>query len=387
MEKKHTELYDLLEVSPNATDEEIRKAFKKMAIKYHPDKNKSPGAEEMFKKIAHANEILSDPNKRQLYDTYGEEALNGNDVDPMADFFSRMNQQKKPMMQVKHEITLEEYFTKKFITITIPRKIKCDACNATGFADKQLHFCRHCNGMGVTIRMMRAGPMLQQFQELCAVCKGTKYDPRFNSDKCIHCKKGTLEVHESVDVAIPTEIERPITIIPEKGSWFENKYIDLAVIFKVRMTKGFLISQNKKLTYLMHINYAETICGFRRIIDHPSGKKVLVVSDKGHVINPDNMYMLERLGFNSDVMCLFFVIYYPEKISWPDKKVFTYETFQNALGEKKVADCGFDGIDPINIYNLNNVMKQNNKNYSDEDQEFQQEEPHQQQFVTGCAQQ
>lgn len=69
--------YQILEISNNATDEDIKKAYRKLALKYHPDKNKSPGAEERFKEIAEAYEVLSDKKKRDIYDAYGEDGLKG----------------------------------------------------------------------------------------------------------------------------------------------------------------------------------------------------------------------------------------------------------------------------------------------------------------------
>ena len=69
--------YKTLGVSQGATDEELKKAYRKMALKYHPDKNKSAGAEEKFKEIAEAYDVLSDPKKREIYDKYGEEGLKG----------------------------------------------------------------------------------------------------------------------------------------------------------------------------------------------------------------------------------------------------------------------------------------------------------------------
>ena len=69
--------YKILDVSRDATDDEIKKAYRKMALKYHPDKNKDPGAEEKFKEIAEAYEVLSDSQKRQVFDMYGEEGLKG----------------------------------------------------------------------------------------------------------------------------------------------------------------------------------------------------------------------------------------------------------------------------------------------------------------------
>lgn len=69
--------YKILEISKRATDDDIKKAYRKLALKYHPDKNKSPGAEEKFKEVAEAYEVLSDKKKREIYDQYGEEGLKG----------------------------------------------------------------------------------------------------------------------------------------------------------------------------------------------------------------------------------------------------------------------------------------------------------------------
>lgn len=76
--KMGKDFYKILEIKKGATDDEIKKAYRKLALKYHPDKNKSPGAEERFKEVAEAYEVLSDKKKRDVYDQYGEEGLKGN---------------------------------------------------------------------------------------------------------------------------------------------------------------------------------------------------------------------------------------------------------------------------------------------------------------------
>ncbi len=72
--------YKILGLSRSATDDDVKKAYRKMALRFHPDKNKSAGAEEKFKEIAEAYEVLSDKKKREIYDQYGEEGLKGETV-------------------------------------------------------------------------------------------------------------------------------------------------------------------------------------------------------------------------------------------------------------------------------------------------------------------
>jgi len=75
--KMGKDFYKILGISRTATDDEIKKAYRKLALKYHPDKNKAPNAEEQFKLVAEAYEVLSDKKKREIYDQYGEEGLKG----------------------------------------------------------------------------------------------------------------------------------------------------------------------------------------------------------------------------------------------------------------------------------------------------------------------
>lgn len=376
----NTELYNILGVKPTATVEEIKKAYKKLAFKYHPDRNKDPGAEEMFKKISHAHEILTDPEKRQIYDQYGEEGIReGMDEDmggfpfsagfPFANIFRQ--DARKQAKQIQHIITLEEYFTMNYVSVNVERDIRCDACDSTGFSDKQFHPCRKCNGSGVTIIQMRNGPIIQQIQQPCPQCKGYKRD-HDAPNKCLKCNAtGTVRIKEELDVVVPKDILRnPNTIIPEKGPWFHNRYIDLVVFFKLKLPKNFGFTSDNKLIYTMHINYTETICGFKRVINHPSGKKILIVSNKGYIINPDYIYSLIGLGLSNDVLYLSFVVHYPEKITLPKKKTLalTFENLEQILGERRYKDATDDDIEPENIYTLHTLPKINNNRRAKDDE-------------------
>ena len=367
MAEKNTKLYDILGISPSATESEIKKAYRKLAVKYHPDKNKDPTAEDKFKEISLAHEVLSNPEKRQIYDQYGEEGLKsgmGPDMDVFSELFSRMNKQHHgtPIAQMQHEISLEDYFSKKTIKVQVPRTKKCEECDATGFSDKQMHCCKKCNGTGMFVQVITRGPMVQQIQRPCHICKGNKYDTESDELKCKHCDYGNIKINEEIEVEVPPDIIRnPMTIVPEKGPWHHNKYIDLGIIFGLKMSKDFGITSDKKLICSMHINLTETLCGMRRIIKHPSGKNILIISDKGYVINSDDIYFIDGLGFMNDIMYLNFVIHYPESIKLPKKKLLTFENLELALGNRKVPNVeGIPEVDPENVFTLSILKKINN---------------------------
>lgn len=369
-----TNLYEVLGVTPKATDDEIKKAYRKLAIKYHPDKN--PGnkeAEEMFKKISHANEILTNPEKRQLYDRFGEEGLEDM-PDPFDPFGMRSRASRKPAQKYPFKLSLEDYFTKKTVNIKISRDMKCENCNATGFNDKQFHYCKQCNGAGMSTKTIRQGAVSQQFITTCPVCQGQKIDTQDKNLFCTVCKgKATTKLEEEIEVPVPTNIlQEPLHVIEEKGPWMNGKYIDLAVIFELKMPKNFHLSSNGKLTYTMHINTCEMFCGLERTIDHPSGKKLLIMAEPGYVLNPDDIYFIEKMGLNGDIMYLNFVVHFVDKITMPKKKSYlTYETLETLLGERREpnVDAQYikDNIEQENIIKLAKIKKINNNAKTNED--------------------
>lgn len=399
MENKGDSLYKFLGLEKSATQEDIKRAYRKLALKYHPDKNKEPGAEEMFKKITHAYEILSNPDKRKLYDEFGEEGLNNaknHVIDPFSVFINRHHDTKQ-IFRINTKITLEQYFTKKTVKVQVSRDIQCNKCNATGFVDKCFHPCKHCNGTGMVITVIRHGFVIQQIQRSCSVCKGKKYDIESKNIHCQNCSgTGMMKVNEEIDVQVPKDIlKKPYVVISEKGPWINNKYIDLMIVFDIKMSDNFSLSPDKKLMYTMHINLPEVLCGFQRVIDHPSGKRILIVSDVGYVVNPYYNYILDKLGINEDIMYLNFIIHYPESIIIPNKKkVLTFKSMEKVLGKRKEPNTDDIDIEMENIYNLKNLKKEcndprldmkmnDNAGISDSDDE----EPEFEHNVNNCTQQ
>ncbi|KAE8633844.1 hypothetical protein XENTR_v10002115 [Xenopus tropicalis] len=210
---KETAYYDTLGVKPNATPDEIKKAYRKLALKYHPDKNPKEG--EKFKLISQAYEVLSDPKKRDLYDQGGEQAIKeggmggGNFSSPM-DIFDmffggggRMNREKRGK-NVVHQlaVSLNDLYNGTSRKLALQKNVICSKCEGYGGKKGAVEKCTTCKGRGVQVRVQQIGPgMVQQIQSMCSDCHGE--GERINQkDRCKQCsgkkvvrEKKILEVH------------------------------------------------------------------------------------------------------------------------------------------------------------------------------------------------
>jgi len=220
--------YEVLGVHRSATDEEIKKAYRKLAVKFHPDKNPGDaGANEKFKEIAHAYEMLSDPEKRARYDRYGEAAFQygagaGGFHDPFDIFrevfsggFGGMfgdvfgfeeNQRRGPARgrDLEYSINLEFLEAAKGVkkSIKVRRYEACSACDGTG-AKKGTSpsTCPKCNGSG----MIRQSGGFFSIARTCDRCGG---EGRTIKDPCPECGgTGRKEVSKSIEVAIPAGVD------------------------------------------------------------------------------------------------------------------------------------------------------------------------------------
>ena len=232
--------YEVLQVSKDATTTEIKKAYRKLALKYHPDKNQGDKeAEEKFKIVSEAYAILSDDEKRQVYNTYGKEGLNGGasrgfgggGMDDIMDIFNSMfgdsfgfggqssrSQRANSMpypLDVELEISLEFneaiFGTEKEIEVSY--KEPCITCSGTGAKDGKLSTCDYCGGQGQVV--MRQGFM--SFAQECPKCEGKG---KVAKESCADCKgTGGVVEQESVTINIPAGIDAGNRLrVPNKGN-------------------------------------------------------------------------------------------------------------------------------------------------------------------------
>jgi len=202
---KHTKYYEYLGVSPGADDETIKKGYKQMAKKWHPDKNleNRKQAEEKFKEITTAYEVLSNSEKREIYDKEGEEGLKeenqgGGGGFHSHDIFSHMfgfsdrggrgGSRRTEDIRIKVEITLSQFYKGTVKKIQFPRNVVCVDCAGKGSKRAgAVTKCPQCRGSGIQILIRPLGPgMMQQIQAKCDMCMGRK-EIVAEKDRCEAC--------------------------------------------------------------------------------------------------------------------------------------------------------------------------------------------------------
>ncbi|XP_057579528.1 dnaJ homolog subfamily A member 4 isoform X4 [Hippopotamus amphibius kiboko] len=210
---KETQYYDILGVKPSASPEEIKKAYRKLALKYHPDKNPDEG--EKFKLISQAYEVLSDPKKRDIYDQGGEQAIKeggsgspsfSSPMDIFDMFFGgggRMARERRGK-NVVHQlsVTLEDLYNGVTKKLALQKNVICEKCEGVGGKKGSVEKCPVCKGRGMQIHIQQIGPgMVQQIQTVCIECKGQgeRIHPKDRCESCSGAKvireKKIIEVH------------------------------------------------------------------------------------------------------------------------------------------------------------------------------------------------
>jgi len=237
--------YELLGVSRSASADEIKKAYRQMALKFHPDRN--PGnkeAEEHFKEAAEAYEVLSDPEKRQRYDQFGHDGLRGtaqpgfNDINDIFSHFGDIfggsifddvfgagsrSRRRSPRqegspgsdLRAKLTLTLEEIATGVEKKIKIRKQKPCDTCNGSGSrSGSSKSTCPQCNGAGEIRHVSRS--MFGQFVNIttCPTCEG---EGRIVKDPCTSCHgEGRLQGESTIKVSVPPGVSEG-NYIPMQG--------------------------------------------------------------------------------------------------------------------------------------------------------------------------
>jgi DnaJ-class molecular chaperone len=201
------DFYKLLGISRSATHKEVKKAYRQKSLEFHPDKNKAEGAADKFAEINRAYEVLSDEEKRKIYDTHGEEGLKnhearsggGGGFDPFEQFFGfgggqrqRDQEQRTPNVDVPIQMTLEQLYSGATFEVTYIREVLCMKWEMCMKANQE------CQGPGIRVKRQQIAPgfvqQVQQHDERC-VARGKMW-----LSNCSDCPKKTEA--EKIDLTI-----------------------------------------------------------------------------------------------------------------------------------------------------------------------------------------
>jgi molecular chaperone DnaJ len=347
--------YEILGISKSADEGEIKKAYRKMALKYHPDKN--PGdkeAEDKFKEAAEAYEVLSDSNKRARYDQFGHAGMNGGGGFGgggmnMDDIFSQFGDVfggafggfggsrgggsrvvKGTNLRVKMKLTLEE------IAEGVKKKIKVNKLvNAEGVTTKT---CNTCNGTGRVTRMAQTFLGNMQTQTTCPTCQGSgKVIDQKPSDSDAN---GLKRKEEVIEIDIPAGVEEGMQLsVTGKGNAgpFNGVPGDLIVVIE-EIPHDSLRREGENLHYDAYINFADAVLGESVEIPTVNGKAKIKVepgTQSGKMLRLRGKGLPQLQGYGTGDLFVHINVWTPTKINKEEKelleKLKNSENFQPKL--------------------------------------------------------
>ncbi len=352
--------YEVLEVPKTASAEEIKKAYRKKAIQYHPDKN--PGdkeAEEKFKEAAEAYEVLSDPQKRQRYDQYGHAGMNGmggfsgggmsmedifahfGDIFSgagfdLGDFFGGSSGRGSRGPRVRRgsdlrgrvSLTLEEIATGCEKKIKVRRLVECKDCHGTGSADGTTETCPTCKGSGRVTRAQRGIFGMMQMQTECETCGG---EGRIIKNKCPKCGgQGVVRDEDVITVTIPAGVAGGMQLtVPGKGNAAPHGGVpgDLLVLIEEEEHKDF-IRQESDLIYNLLLDMPTAVLGGQVQIPTLTGDVKITITpgtQPGKVLRMrgKGLPRIDQYGRNYGTgdLLINVGVYIPEKLSNDERKL------------------------------------------------------------------
>lgn len=350
--------YEVLGVAKNANADEIKKAYRKKAIQYHPDKN--PGdkvAEEKFKEAAEAYEVLSDPQKRQRYDQFGHAGIGGaggfsGGGMSMEDIFSHFGDifggagfdlgdlfggggrsrgqrvRRGSDMRVKVRLTLEEIATGCEKKIKVRKLVQCKSCNGTGSEDGRTETCPTCKGTGRTVRQQRGIFGMMQVQAECETCHG---EGQIIKNKCAKCNgEGVVRDEEIITISIPAGVAAGMQLTMQgKGNAAPHGGIagDLLILIEEEQHKDF-IRQDSDLIYNLLLDMPTAILGGQIQIPTLSGDARITITpgtQPGKVLRMrgKGLPRIDQYGrtYGTGDLLINVGVYIPEKLSKDERKL------------------------------------------------------------------
>ncbi|PQE33583.1 putative chaperone dnaJ protein [Rutstroemia sp. NJR-2017a WRK4] len=327
-----TEEIDLYEISSSATKSEIKKAYHKAALQHHPDKvpvDQREEADEKFKAVSQAYEILHDEEKREMYDTHGMAAFDGSrggmggggvDLDDilsqmfgmgggmggMPPGFGGGPGPKRPRRGQNEEqvykIKLEELYKGKTVKFTSKKNVICTHCKGTGGKEKaKASTCDRCKGNGVTLGLRSVGPgLVTQERVMCDTCSGAGQIYK-EKDKCKKCK-GKRVTHEKkqLELYIPRGARQGERIVLEGEADQVPDQTPGDIVFTLEEEDHPIFQRaGDDLSADLEITLAEALTGFSKVVlTHLDGRGIHINHPQGKVLQPGQTLRVEGEGMS-----------------------------------------------------------------------------------------
>lgn len=349
--------YEVLGVSKNATSDEIKKAYRKAAIQFHPDKN--PGdkeSEEKFKEAAEAYDVLSNADKKSRYDQFGHDGMSGGfsggganyggnfNMDDIFDRFGDIfgghfggfggfsggaqrgsSVNKGSDLRVKVRLTLKEIAEGVDKKLKINKLISCDKCGGSGAKDSNSYTtCSTCSGSGYVTQIVNTFFGRTQTSQPCASCDGTG---KIITHKCDKCRgDGVVKSEEVVEIRIPKGVGEGIQLsVSGKGNAAKHGGVngDLLVLIEEEQHPE-LIRDGNDLLYNLKLNVADAILGASIEVPAIDGKikvKVEEGTQPGRVLRLRGKGLPDLNGYGTGDFLIVVDVHIPKNVSKDEKKM------------------------------------------------------------------
>jgi DnaJ-related protein SCJ1 len=331
--------YDILGIKEDSSTKDIKRAFRKLSLKYHPDKN--PGdaaAQEKFVQVQKAYDILSDPDKKHMYDYHGEEGVEryekqqqqgqhgqqgGQMFDPFG-FGGRQQQSgapRGPDFNIDIEVTLEQLYLGDEQTFNLKRKVVCKSCKGSGAKGGKTKTCTKCKGRGVVTKLQQLGPGFNvQMQQPCPKCHGRG---KTFKHKCPICHGHKLveeqaELKATIEKGMPDGYEIRFPRMSEQSP--DTIPGDVILHIKTKKHSRFKRRGNMDLLHTMTITLKEALLGFKKPLKQLDGRTIMV--QRSDVTYPGQVMTIQDEGMpqhnvpsHRGVLDITFQIKFPNKLS------------------------------------------------------------------------